>query len=160
MIGLSFCHVVSFFDFWADFSPEATSIHSNLLFLALRKLMNLSICEQVTVRVCLCAHSMVAWVYVRECMRRAASVRVCEGATLSWLFQISVPHGSAKRGSQEGERESDGEIMEMEGERRLTQSLMSFLGSLCLFLGQGPLAEDVGGLRTTEQKRADQAKVC
>lgn len=46
--GLSFCHVVSFFDFWADFSLEASSIHSNLLFLALRKLMNLNICEQVT----------------------------------------------------------------------------------------------------------------
>lgn len=72
---------------------------------------------------------------------------------LSWLFQISLPHSSTERESQEGER--DREIMGMEGERRLTQSLMSFLGSLCLFLGQGPLAEDVGGLRTMEQKRTD-----
>ena len=55
--------------------------------------------------------------------------------------------------SQEGER--DREIMGMKGERRLTQSLMSFLASLCLFLGQGPLAEHVGGLRTMEQKRTD-----
>lgn len=72
---------------------------------------------------------------------------------LSCLFQISVPHSSTERGSQEGER--DGEIMGMEGERRLTQSLMSFLGSLCLFLGQGLLAEDVGELRTMEQKQTE-----
>lgn len=54
---------------------------------------------------------------------------------------------------REGGRER--EITGTEGERRLTQSLMSFSGSLCLFLGQGPLAEDVGGLRATEQKRRD-----
>lgn len=59
------------------------------------------------------------------------------------------------RAREPGGGERDGEIMGMEGERRLTQSLMSFLGSLCLFLGQGPLAEDVGGLRAMEQKRTD-----
>lgn len=57
------------------------------------------------------------------------------------------------RATEPEARGRDGEIIGMEGERRLTQSLMSFLGSLCLFLGQGPLAEDVGGLRTIEQKR-------
>lgn len=43
--------------------------------------------------------------------------------------------------------------MGMEGEQRLTQSLMSFFGCLCPFLGQGPLAEDVGGLMATEKER-------
>lgn len=101
----------------------------------------------------MCASARInacAGVCVRERVRRA-SLCMCKAATLSWLFQISLPHSSSERGSQEGER--DGEIMGMEGERRLTQSLMSFLGSLCLFLGQGPLAEDVGGLRTIEQKK-------
>ena len=50
--------------------------------------------------------------------------------------------------------------MGKKGGRRLTQCLMSFLGSLCLFLGQGPLAEQVGGLKATAQKRTGKAKVC
>lgn len=93
-----------------------------------------------------------AGVCVCEHVRRA-TLSVCEGWTLSWLFQISLPHSSSERGSQEGER--DGEIMGMEGERRVTQSLMSFLGCLCLFLGQGPLTKDVGGPRTMKQKITD-----
>lgn len=43
--------------------------------------------------------------------------------------------------------------MGIEGEKRLTQSLMSFLGSLWRFLGQGSLTEHVGGLKTIEQMR-------
>lgn len=57
-----------------------------------------------------------------------------------------------------GGRERDGEIMGMVGERRLTQSLMSFLGFLRLFLGQGPLAEHVGGPSTAEPNRTDLKK--
>lgn len=38
--GLSFCHVVSFFISGLIFHWRASSIHLNLLFLALRKLMN------------------------------------------------------------------------------------------------------------------------
>lgn len=90
--------------------------------------------------------------YVRERSRRA-SPTLCEGATLSWLFLISLPLSLTERGSQEGDR--DGEIIGIEGEKRLTQSLMSFLDCLGLFLGQGPLAEDVGGPRTIEQTRKD-----
>lgn len=53
--GLSFCHVVSFFSISGQiFHWRASSIHLNLLFLALRKLMNSNICERVCV--CLCAH--------------------------------------------------------------------------------------------------------
>ena len=43
--GISFCHVVSFFISGLIFHCRASSIHLNLLFLALRKLMNLNICE-------------------------------------------------------------------------------------------------------------------
>ncbi len=96
-----------------------------------------------------CAWACEASVCVCACA--CARTHACEGATLSWLFQISLPHSSTGRGHQEGERGRDGEIIRMEGERRLTQSLMSFPCFLCLFLGQGPLAEDVGGLRTIEQ---------
>ena len=77
------------------------------------------------------------YVYVRE---RASEPRF-HGCFRS--LRLTVRQSEGARREREGER--DGEIMGMEGERRLTQSLMSFLGSLCLFLGQGPLAEDVGG---------------
>lgn len=53
---LSFCHVVSFFISGLIFHRRASSIHLNLLFLALRKLMNSNICEPVCVCVCLCTH--------------------------------------------------------------------------------------------------------
>lgn len=52
--GLSFCHVVSFFISGLICHWRASSIHLNLLFLTLRKLMNSNICERVCV--CLCAH--------------------------------------------------------------------------------------------------------
>lgn len=52
--SLSFCHVVSFFISGLIFHWRASSIHLNLLFLALRKLMNSNICERLCV--CLCAH--------------------------------------------------------------------------------------------------------
>lgn len=76
-------------------------------------------------------------VCVSACVRACECVFLCEGAMLSCPFQISLPQSSAER-REPGGRESDGEIMGIEGERRLTQSLMSFHGSLCLFLGQGP----------------------
>lgn len=101
--GLSFCHVVSFLisgliSHWrlVPFTPIYYFLRSGSwwIWISVNKL-----------RVCLCAHLMLAWVYVRELL-----FCVCEGATLSWLFQISLPHGSAKRGSQEGGREREREI--------------------------------------------------
>lgn len=71
---LSFCHVACFFISGLIFHWRASSIHLNVLFLALRKLMNSNICERVCVCVCapLCA-LMPAWVYMCVCehMRRA-----------------------------------------------------------------------------------------
>lgn len=59
--GLSFCHVASLFDFLADFALEARPVHSNLLFLTLRQLINSSMCEQV-----LCVRAFTGCMCVRK----------------------------------------------------------------------------------------------
>lgn len=104
--GLSFCHVVSFFDFLADSSLEASPIHSNSLFLARRKLMNSNICEQV---MCVPLRAFNACMGVCAWSTQGERLSVCaqKEATLSWLLQISLPHSSTERGSQEGERERE-----------------------------------------------------
>lgn len=52
--GLSFCHVSFFPISGLIFHCRASSIHLNLLFLALRKLMKSNVCKQVCA--CLRAH--------------------------------------------------------------------------------------------------------
>lgn len=67
-----------FFDFLADFSLEASPIHSNLVFLALRKLMNSNICEQVMcvpLRAFNACMGVCAWSTQGECLSVCAQRR-------------------------------------------------------------------------------------
>lgn len=104
-------------------------------------------------KLCVCVHALMLTRRVCVCEASVSlSLSLCargrrfHGCFRSLYLTVLQSEGEPG-GERERERGRDGEIMGMEGERRLTQSLMSFLGSLCLFLGQGPLAEDVGGLR-------------
>lgn len=97
MIGasrpLSFCHIsVPFLGL--IFHRRRDPFRCNLLILTLRVDESEFLCEKAT-------RLMLAWVYAPPCV----CVCVCaKEATLSWPFQISLPHSSTERGSQEGKR--------------------------------------------------------
>lgn len=105
--------------------------------------MNSNICEQV----CVCACASMRINACTGCIRASVwDARLCVQASDAFMAVSDLSASRFDRTREPGgrERERDGEIMAME-------ALMSFLGSLCMFLGQGPLAEDVGGLRSREE---------
>lgn len=82
---------------------------------------------------CVCAS-----VRINACTALCVCACVCVESSFHGHFRslyLIVPHSKGTR--REEKRERDGEIMGMEGERRLTQSLMSFLGSLRLSQSPG-----------------------
>lgn len=96
-------------------------------FFALRKLMNSNLCCVCTCwGLCVCAREQTR--HERFCSSGNGTFMAISDLAASQFDRAMEPEGGGR----------DGEIMEMEGERRLTQSLMSFLHCLSLFLGQGP----------------------
>ena len=170
--GLSFSHVVSFFIPGLIFHWRASSIHLNLLFLALRKLMNFQYlgtsCVWVhalmlTRRVCVCEASVSLSLSLSLSLSVCARGRRFHGCFRSLYLTVRQSEGEPG-GARERERVREGERWRDNGNGGWKKANTIFNEFPWLSLpisGSGSPGWGCGWTEgPVEQKRTGRAKVC